>query len=152
MGEARPRDGTADARRPLLQQQSPELYETHQQTPPSRWEITWKKIIPRFDVVSPRYQFVPLLGCLIVLFNESDAVLKQLAMIRAIEAMHCIEYYEKHDPDLAELRKHIPEKFCKTDEIQKYVATTAAFQLFIRMLCSMIGVDRDPVRLGAQAF
>ena len=142
MGEVRLHDAAVNERQPLLQQQqSPKLYETHRQLPPSRRKRIWQKLIPRFDVVSPRYRFVPLLGCLIIIFNESESMFKQVAMIRAYEAMHCIEYYQKHDPSLAELGKHIPERFCKTDEIQKHVAATAAIQLFIRLFCSMIGVD-----------
>ena len=152
MREDRPLNSTVDERRPLLPQQSPELYDIHQQTRPSRWKIITQMIIPEIHVVSPRYRFVPLLGCLIILFNESEFTFKQVAMIRAIEAMHCIEYYEKYDPNVAQLGKHIPETFCKTDEIQKLVAITAAFQLFFRMLCSMIGVHRGLVFLGSSSF
>ena len=141
MGEVRLHDAVVNERQHLLQQQSPELYETFPQLPPSRRKRSWQQLLPGFDVVSPRYRFVPLLGCLIIIFNESESMFKQVAMIRAYEAMHCIEYYQKHDPNLADLGKHIPEWFCKTDEIQKHVANTAAIQLFIRLFCSMIGVD-----------
>lgn len=152
MGKIGLRDGAVDERQPLLRQQSPELYETHQQTLPSRWKITWQSIIPSFDVVSPRYRFVPLLGCLIILFHECEAMFTHVAMTRAIEALHCLEYYEQHNSDLAKLGKNIPEVFCKTDEIQKHVATTGAFLLFVRMLCSMIGVYRELVRLRSHSF
>lgn len=142
MGSASLRDGALDEQQPLLQQQTLAPHQTHQQIPLSRWAIIWQRIIPKFDVVSPRYQFVPLLGCLIILINESEYTFKQVALIRAIEALHCIEYYEKHNPDIAELGKHIPERLCKADEIQKNVATSTAMYLLVRMLCALIGMNQ----------
>ena len=148
MTEIRPSDGSVDEQQPLLQQESSERYETYQQTSSSRWKRLWQKILPRFEVVSPHYRYVPLLGCLIIVFNEAESMFKQVAIIRAIEALHCIEYYEDRDQDLAQLGKHIPERFCKIDEIQEHVATTVAFQLLIRLLCSMIGVEWHRTCLG----
>src|SRR6266700_895938 len=40
---------------------------------------------------------------------------------------------------LVELGKHIPERLCKDDSIQKQVARSAGLIMFIRMLCAMIG-------------
>jgi hypothetical protein len=142
MGPARLRDGALDEQQPLLQQHSSTIHQIHQQTALSRWTIIWQRIIPKFDVVSPHYRFIPLLGCLIILLNEFEYSFKQVALLRAIEALHCIEYYEKQDPDIAELGKHIPEKLCKADEIQKHVASSTAMYLLIRMLCAFVGVDR----------
>ena len=144
MGPAKLRDDACDERQPLLQRNSSDIHQTHQQTHPSRWMIIWQRIILSFDVVSPRYQFVPLLGCLIIFFHDSGYMVKQVALIRAVEALHCIEYYEKHDRNIAALGKHIPEKLCKVDEIQKLVATSSATYLLVRTLCALIGLDRDP--------
>jgi MFS family permease len=59
--------------------------------------------------------------------------------MRAIEAMYCYEYYLEQGSPLVELGKHIPEKLCKDDTIQKQLAKTAGLIMFVRMLTSMVG-------------
>ena len=76
---------------------------------------------------------------MIILLNESEYFIRQLATMRAIEAMHCIEYYEPRDPDIAALGKHIPEFLCKTNVIQKKLAQTAGLQSFVRMASAIAG-------------
>ena len=142
MAEAGPRNNFVDERQPLLLHHSRPFRETGSKKT-SIWEAIWQNILPRVHVVSSQYRFVPLLGCLIILFNEFQSMFKQVALVRAIEALHCIEYYEKHDPGLAKLGKHIPERLCKTNDIQKRVATTSALQVLIRLLCSLLGSDRE---------
>lgn len=145
MAGARSRNEFIQERQPLLFQPR-ELSDTGRKRT-SCWDAV-RRLVPRFDVVSSRYRFVPLLGCLIILFNESQSMFKQVAYLRAIETLHCIEYYKKHDPDLAGLGRHIPEKFCKIDDIQKHVATTSALQIIIRLLCSLIGMDGQILCFG----
>lgn len=97
------------------------------------------KIWPTFTTISPRYRYVPLLGCLIVFINESEYFFKQVAVLRAIEAMYCVEFYSTRDPALAQLGKHIPERLCKDHLIQKQLAKTAGLIMFFRMIAAMVG-------------
>lgn len=60
-------------------------------------------------------------------------------MLRAIESMYCFEYYSSRDPDIAALGKHIPERLCKHDSIQKGLAKSAGLIMFVRMCCAIIG-------------
>ena len=53
--------------------------------------------------------------------------------------MYCYQYYPAQDSPLAELGKHIPERLCKDDSIQKQLAKTAGLIMFFRMLSAMIG-------------
>jgi MFS family permease len=59
--------------------------------------------------------------------------------MRAIEAMYCIEFYATRDPDIAALGKHIPEKLCKDNLIQKQLAKTAGLIMFFRMFAAVLG-------------
>ena len=94
---------------------------------------------PSFQTISPKYRFIPFLGCLIIFLNEAEYAFKQVAVLRAIEAMYCIEYYNVHDPSTAALGKHIPERLCKDNTIQKQLAKTAGYIMFFRMAAAMIG-------------
>lgn len=82
---------------------------------------------------------MPLVGCLVILTNEAEFFFKQAASMRAVESLCCIEYYNVHDPSLArELGRHIPERLCKVDEIEKSVARIWAMAMLVRMLSSMV--------------
>ncbi|RDW69883.1 hypothetical protein BP5796_08280 [Coleophoma crateriformis] len=92
-----------------------------------------------FATISPRYRWVPLLGCAIIFLNEAEYFVKQVATMRAIEAMYCYEYYAARGSPLVEMGKHIPERLCKDESIQKSLAKTAGLIMFFRMLCAMVG-------------
>lgn len=70
--------------------------------------------------------------------------------MRAIEAMYCYEYYEARNSPLVDLGKHIPEKLCKDDSIQKKLAKTAGLIMFVRMLSAMIGAV--PLGMAADRY
>lgn len=92
-----------------------------------------------FDTIAPRYRFVPLLGCLIILTNEGEFFFKQAATLRAVESLYCIEYYNVHDPALVtRWGKHIPERLCKAGNIETNVAKTWAWVMLARMLSALI--------------
>lgn len=99
-----------------------------------RWQC-W----PTFTTTSARYRYVPLLGCLIIFINEAEYFIKQVASMRAIEAMYCIEFYATRDPDIAALGKRIPEKLCKDNLIQKQLAQTAGLIMFFRFFAAILG-------------
>ncbi|KAF2104754.1 MFS general substrate transporter [Rhizodiscina lignyota] len=92
-----------------------------------------------FTTISPKYRWVPLLGCTIIFINEAEYFVKQVATMRAIEAMYCYEFYAARHSPLADLGKHIPETLCKDDSIQKQLAKSAGLIMFVRMLSAMIG-------------
>jgi hypothetical protein len=98
-----------------------------------------RSLWPSFTTISPKYKWVPLIGCSLIFINEAEYFVKQVATMRAIEAMYCYEFYLDRGSDLADLGKHIPERFCKDDSIQKGLAKTAGLIMFVRMLSSMIG-------------
>lgn len=91
-------------------------------------------IFAPFQVTEPQFRFLPLLGCSIVLLNDAEFFFKQIAMFRALESMYCIQYYYTSDPAIAAMGRHIPEKLCKADSIEKQVATTYGLVIFFRML------------------
>jgi len=99
-----------------------------------RWRF-W----PTFTTTAARYRFIPLLGCLVIFINEAEYFFKQVATMRAIEAMHCIEFYATRNPNIAALGKHIPERFCKDHVIQKQLAKTAGLIMFFRMFSAILG-------------
>jgi MFS family permease len=99
-----------------------------------RWQF-W----PTFTTTAARYRYIPLLGCLMVFINEAEWFFKQVASMRAIEAMYCIEFYATRDSDIAALGKHIPEKLCKDNLIQKQLAKTAGLIMFFRMFAAVLG-------------
>ncbi|KAF2675500.1 MFS general substrate transporter [Microthyrium microscopicum] len=92
-----------------------------------------------FTTITPKYRWIPLLGCAIIFINEAEYFVKQVATMRAIEAMYCYEFWLKRNSPLADLGKHIPERLCKDDSIQKDLAKTAGLIMFVRMLSAMIG-------------
>jgi hypothetical protein len=98
-----------------------------------------RSIWPSYTTISPKYKWIPLLGCSLIFINEAEYFVKQVATLRAIEAMYCYEFYLARGSDLADLGKHIPERFCKDDSIQKGLAKTAGLIMFVRMLSAMIG-------------
>lgn len=100
------------------------------------WAI---KLLPTFTTISPKYRWVPFLGCALIFINEAEYFVKQVATMRAIESMYCYNYYLARGSDLVELGKHIPERLCKDDSIQKDLARTAGLIMFVRMLSAMIG-------------
>ena len=79
------------------------------------------------------------MGCVIVLLNEAEYFVRQLATFRSIEAMWCIEYYKGVDTAIAALGKHIPERLCKLDSIEKRVAETTATMMLIRKVFAFVG-------------
>jgi MFS family permease len=99
-----------------------------------RWRF-W----PTFNTAAAHYRFIPLLGCLLIFINEAEYFFKQVASMRAIEAMHCIEFYLTKDPNIAALGKHIPERLCKDDVIQKQLAKTVGLIMFFRMFSAVLG-------------
>jgi MFS family permease len=99
-----------------------------------RWQF-W----PTFTTTAARYRYVPFLGCLIIFINEAEYFFKQVASMRAIEAMYCVEFYATRDPSIAALGKHIPEKLCKDHLIQKQLAKTAGLIMFFRMFAAVLG-------------
>lgn len=98
----------------------------------------WTKWLS-YTTIAPKYRWVPLLGCAIIFINEAEYFIKQVATLRAIEAMYCYKFYLERDSPLADLGKHIPERLCKDDSIQKQLAKTAGLIMFVRMLCALIG-------------
>lgn len=100
----------------------------------SKWTI-----LPHISFTDPKFRFLPLLGCLIVLVNEGEYYFKQIGYFRAVEALYCIEYFQQHDPSIATLGRGIPEKMCKLDPIQKKVATANGIVMLVRMASSFIG-------------
>jgi hypothetical protein len=98
-----------------------------------------RRIWPSFTTISPKYRWIPFLGCSIIFINEAEYFVKQVATMRAIEAMYCYEFYLAQHSPLAELGKHIPEKLCKDESIQKDLATTAGLIMFVRMLAAIVG-------------
>jgi hypothetical protein len=98
-----------------------------------RWQF-W----PTFTTTAAGYRFIPLLGCLIIFINEAEYFFKQVASMRAIEAMQCIEFYATRNPDIAALGKHIPERLCKDHIIQKQLAKTTGLIMFFRMFSAVL--------------
>ena len=127
-------DHRQSERRPLLDSHDGQVAQKEDTIHKPRWQI-W----PMFTTIAPKYRFVPLLGCLLIFTNEAEYFFKQVATMRAIESMYCIEFYSTRDPDLANLGKHIPEKLCKDHLIQKQLAKTAGLIMFFRMLSAVIG-------------
>jgi hypothetical protein len=115
-------------RQPLLSTRATEAAIKSDFSRKARWQL-W----PTFTTTAVRYRYVPLLGCLMVFINEAEWFFKQVASLRAIEAMYCIEFYATRDPDIAALGKHIPEKLCKDHLIQKQLAKTAGLIMFFCM-------------------
>jgi hypothetical protein len=109
--------------------------ERNESSVPVRKRSLW----PSFTTISPKYRWIPFLGCSIIFINEAEYYVKQVATLRAIEAMYCYEYYLAQGSELVDLGKHIPERFCKDDSIQKQLAKTAGLIMFVRMLSSMAG-------------
>jgi hypothetical protein len=101
----------------------------------------WKiKLFPTFQTISPKYQWVPLLGCTLIFLNEAEYFVKQVATMRAIESMYCYNFYlAQNNHELVRLGKHIPERLCKDASIQKDLARTAGLIMFVRMLSAMVG-------------
>jgi MFS family permease len=121
-------------RQPLLRTQATDNATKTDYTGKSRWRF-W----PTFTTTAARYRYVPFLGCLIVFINEAEWFFKQVASLRAIEAMYCVEFYATRDPDIAALGKHIPENLCKDNVIQKQLAKTAGLVMFFRMFAAILG-------------
>lgn len=119
---------------PLLSRHETEVAPKNDQTSKFKWQA-W----PNFTTTAARYRFVPVLGCLIVFVKEAEWFFKQVSSLRAIEAMYCVEFYVTRDPDIAARGKHIPEKLCKDDVIQKQLAKTAGLIMFFRMLAAVLG-------------
>lgn len=111
----------------------------HDTTSPPGGCLAWLRL-PTFTTINPRYRYLPLVGCLIILFNEAEFFFKQAATMRAVESLFCIEYWNDHDPPLpARLGKKIPERLCKADVIEKQVAQAWAWVMLARMICAIIG-------------
>ena len=122
---------------PLLRQRSRSLSHARHSDDEEPEKTGWK--LPTFTTISPRYKWVPFLGCLIIFINEAEYFIKQVATMRAIESMYCYEFYLARGSPLVDLGKHIPERLCKDDSIQKQLAKTAGLIMFFRMLSAMIG-------------
>lgn len=99
------------------------------------WLARLYRSLTYIKVTAPKYKWVPLLGCVIILLNDAEFFFKQTAMFRAIEALYCIEYYDAHgDHATAALGREIPEAMCKKDSIEQQVAKTYGWIMFCRML------------------
>ena len=87
-----------DEREPLLAEEQLEESNSDHLLPATnpKWSF-----LPRLDVDEPRFRFLPLVGCLIVLVNEGEFIFKEIGYFRALEALYCIEYYDTADPDIA---------------------------------------------------
>ena len=109
------------------------------QSSPSTAESSTGKRWFSFHTIARKYRWIPFLGCALIFINEAEYYVKQIAIMRAIEAMYCYEYYLARDSPLVDMGKHIPEKLCKDDSIQKDLAKTAGLIMFVRMSCAMIG-------------
>lgn len=108
----------------------------HQTEKTTRWKIS---LFPTFTTISPKYRWVPLIGCTLIFINEAEYFIKQVATMRAIESMYCYNFYLAQGSDLVKLGKHIPEHLCKNVGIQKDLAKTAGLYMFVRMLSAMVG-------------
>jgi MFS family permease len=131
-------DEEAPETEPLLRQRSRSVSQaqvTSNPASPKAKSLPW----PTFSTISPKYRWVPLLGCLIVFINEAEYFIKQVASMRAIESMYCYEHYLALNSPLASLGKQIPERLCKDTSIQKNLARTAGLIMFFRMLSAMVG-------------
>lgn len=122
---------------PLLRQRSRSFSHACEEIPDDSNKAAWRW--PTFTTISPRYKWVPVLGCSLIFVNEAEYFIKQVATMRAIESMYCYNYYLAQDSPLTELGKHIPERYCKDHSIQKQLARTAGLIMFFRMLSAMIG-------------
>ncbi|KAH8816606.1 major facilitator superfamily domain-containing protein [Xylogone sp. PMI_703] len=118
-------------REPLLASSSQSLV--------SETELPTKHRWLSFTTISPRYRWLPFVGCAIIFLNEAEYFIKQVATMRAIEAMYCYEYYAARGSPLIEMGKHIPERLCKDPSIQKELAKTSGLIMFVRMFSAMIG-------------
>lgn len=124
----------AGERAPLIDQRPTSSDQEGQQLRPRTTGLS----IP-FRLNVRRSKLVPILGILIVFFNESEFYLKSAGLVRAIEAIACLEYYQNHHSPLAELGKSIPEFNCKNSAIQERVAKLYGASFAFRMVCAAIG-------------
>lgn len=106
---------------------------------PKTW-ISKYALFDHLEAVGPRYRFLPMYGCLIVFGNAVEFFMREIGFYRAIEALYCIEYYERVDENVAALYRHIPESICKKRIIQKHVATDHAQSIAIDMVCAIVGI------------
>lgn len=120
-----------DEGRPLLERQ-----ETGEETEDGK--TSWR-FLPKFHVTEPRFRFLPLVGCLIILVNDVEYYFKEVGYFRALEALYCIEYYQEVDPKTAALGRAIPESMCKVGAIEKKVSTANGIVMLTRMVSSLIG-------------
>lgn len=99
------------------------------------WLSRLHELLTPIAVIEHRFRFIPLLGCLTILFNDAEFFFKQTAMFRAIESLYCIEYYtEIGDVETAALGRSIPESSCKDEWIEQRVAKTYGWIMFFRIL------------------
>ncbi|KAI9821930.1 MAG: hypothetical protein M1827_002512 [Pycnora praestabilis] len=132
----------AEERQPLLRKSSSESFASCS-GPPSKPSDRWSWF-PRnplnVTVTDARFRRIPLIACLIILANEGDFFMNHIPMLRMIEAMRCVEFYEADDPSIiSKYGFKIPEKLCKGEYVQKQVATTMGLNLFWRIVASLIG-------------
>ncbi|KAI9774273.1 MAG: hypothetical protein M1840_004167 [Geoglossum simile] len=91
------------------------------------------------DSTNPRFRRVPVLACLIVFVFELDFFIKHIPMMRLIESLLCIDYYEAHDRSIIDqYGKNIPERLCKANGIQVEVGRMIGLMLFYLMIGAII--------------
>lgn len=120
-------------------EREPLLGDDGQSSSESESSVSTKNTWLSFTTISPKYRWLPFVGCAIIFTNEAEYFIKQVATMRALEAMYCYEYYAAQGSPLVEMGKHIPERLCKIDSVQKSLATTAGLIMFVRMLSAMFG-------------
>jgi hypothetical protein len=122
---------------PLLPRRPSTTSHLSLEKPKNPWTIPF---FPTFTTISPKYRFLPLIGCTLILLNEAEYFVKQVATLRAIESMYCYDFYlARQNWELVKLGKHIPERLCKNDAIQKDLARMAGLIMFVRMVAAMVG-------------
>lgn len=69
---------------------------------------------------------VILCGLFIILFQFAD-ILRFAPSLQLLELGYCRRYYLEHDPRLIDSAGHIPERFCKLQEIQENLSLMRAW-------------------------
>jgi hypothetical protein len=59
-------------------------------------------------------------------------------MVRIIETIACDNYWRGHDPSRLPVTGHVPEQWCKIEEVQAEVAAVKGYSDFLEgLLCSL---------------
>jgi hypothetical protein len=76
---------------------------------------------------------VMLCGLFTILFQFAD-ILRFAPSLHLLELGYCRDYYLEHDPRSIEPIGHIPERFCKVQEIQENLSSMRAWLGFVEGL------------------